>query len=98
MMKIKQSRLCKNWLLFQRNPSAFCCVITKTAKEQGRGSLVVKVTDLWLSCHEFEPGTTADPSVDGLIARISVTARRIRDMQGIFQNVRNSVQHRCQAC
>ncbi|GFX68650.1 hypothetical protein TNCV_1800631 [Trichonephila clavipes] len=27
----------------------------------GRGSLVIKVTDLWQTCHEFKPGTTEDP-------------------------------------
>ncbi|GFW77033.1 hypothetical protein TNCV_2724631 [Trichonephila clavipes] len=27
----------------------------------GRGSIVVKVTDLWPACHEFEPSTTEDP-------------------------------------
>ncbi|GFS76485.1 hypothetical protein TNCV_1621061 [Trichonephila clavipes] len=27
----------------------------------GRGSLVVKVTDLRLACHEFEPSTAEDP-------------------------------------
>ncbi|GFY30601.1 hypothetical protein TNCV_3117631 [Trichonephila clavipes] len=26
----------------------------------GRGSLVVKVKDLWLACHEFEPSTAED--------------------------------------
>ncbi|GFW72855.1 hypothetical protein TNCV_1266981 [Trichonephila clavipes] len=26
-----------------------------------RGSLMVKITDSWLSCHEFEPSTTKDP-------------------------------------
>ncbi|GFX68174.1 hypothetical protein TNCV_4439971 [Trichonephila clavipes] len=25
------------------------------------GSLVVKATDSWLTCHEFEPSTTKDP-------------------------------------
>ncbi|GFW07404.1 hypothetical protein TNCV_865761 [Trichonephila clavipes] len=31
-----------------------------TTFENGRGSLVVKVTDSWLVCHDFEPGTTED--------------------------------------
>ncbi|GFS83221.1 hypothetical protein TNCV_599841 [Trichonephila clavipes] len=32
-------------------------------------------------------------SDEDLIARISVAAGRIRDMPGIFRNVRNSMQH-----
>ncbi|GFW97399.1 HTH_Tnp_Tc3_2 domain-containing protein [Trichonephila clavipes] len=31
----------------------------------GHGSLVVKVTDSWLECHELEPSTTEDPSCRG---------------------------------
>ncbi|GFS88850.1 hypothetical protein TNCV_3569501 [Trichonephila clavipes] len=31
----------------------------------GRGSLVVKVTDLWPACHEFELRTTEDPPCRG---------------------------------
>ncbi|GFW60774.1 hypothetical protein TNCV_571191 [Trichonephila clavipes] len=31
----------------------------------GRGNLVVKVTDLLLECHEFEPSTTEDPPCRG---------------------------------
>ncbi|GFV16457.1 hypothetical protein TNCV_1526031 [Trichonephila clavipes] len=27
----------------------------------GRGGQVVKITDLWSACHEFEPSTTEDP-------------------------------------
>ncbi|GFX07818.1 hypothetical protein TNCV_4160871 [Trichonephila clavipes] len=30
-----------------------------------RGSLVVKVTDTWLACYEFESGTAEDPSRRG---------------------------------
>ncbi|GFW28202.1 hypothetical protein TNCV_4499321 [Trichonephila clavipes] len=37
-------------------------------------------------------------SVEDLIARLYVAAERICDMPGIFQNVWNSMQHRCQAC
>ncbi|GFV44350.1 hypothetical protein TNCV_998741 [Trichonephila clavipes] len=33
------------------------------------------------------------PSVEDFIARISVAAGRLRDMPGIFQNIRNSMQH-----
>ncbi|GFT28348.1 uncharacterized protein TNCV_646521 [Trichonephila clavipes] len=29
--------------------------------EVGRGSLVVKVTDSWLTCHKFEPSAAEDP-------------------------------------
>ncbi|GFV50318.1 hypothetical protein TNCV_622261 [Trichonephila clavipes] len=36
-------------------------------------------------------------SVENLIAQIFVAAGRIRDISGIFQNVRNSIQCRCQA-
>ncbi|GFU16021.1 hypothetical protein TNCV_1299861 [Trichonephila clavipes] len=39
-----------------------------------------------------------DADFEGLIARISVAAGRIVDMPGIFQNVRNSLQRRCQTC
>ncbi|GFX55470.1 hypothetical protein TNCV_267581 [Trichonephila clavipes] len=34
-------------------------------KYRGRGSLVVKVTDSWLSFHEFESSTTEDPLCRG---------------------------------
>ncbi|GFT73458.1 hypothetical protein TNCV_4020961 [Trichonephila clavipes] len=34
-----------------------------------RGSLVVKVTDSWLACHEFEFNTTEDPPCRGDDAR-----------------------------
>ncbi|GFW15145.1 hypothetical protein TNCV_172921 [Trichonephila clavipes] len=37
------------------------------------------------------------PSVEDLLAPISVAAERIRDMPGIFDNIRNSLQRRCQA-
>ncbi|GFS61384.1 hypothetical protein TNCV_3105621 [Trichonephila clavipes] len=33
--------------------------------EEGCGSLVVKVTNSWLACHEFKPGTVEDPSCTG---------------------------------
>ncbi|GFU55092.1 hypothetical protein TNCV_425991 [Trichonephila clavipes] len=29
------------------------------------GSLMVKVTDSWLACHEFEPSTDKDPPCGG---------------------------------
>ncbi|GFV38610.1 hypothetical protein TNCV_132491 [Trichonephila clavipes] len=32
----------------------------------GRGSLAVKVTGLWLACHELEPGTAEDPPCGGI--------------------------------
>ncbi|GFW92475.1 hypothetical protein TNCV_517921 [Trichonephila clavipes] len=38
---------------------------------------------------------TLVPSVDDLIARISVAAERICDMLRIFQNLKNSMQCRC---
>ncbi|GFV18003.1 hypothetical protein TNCV_168081 [Trichonephila clavipes] len=37
------------------------------------------------------------PSVEDLIARITVSDGKIRDMQGIFEKVRNSMKCRCQA-
>ncbi|GFT55750.1 hypothetical protein TNCV_4736541 [Trichonephila clavipes] len=33
----------------------------------GHGSQVVKVTDSWPACHEFEPGTAEDPSYRGAV-------------------------------
>ncbi|GBL79014.1 hypothetical protein AVEN_48971-1 [Araneus ventricosus] len=41
--------------------------------------------------------TPAD-SVKNVVARISVAAREMRNMLGIFQNVRNSIRRRCEAC
>ncbi|GFX68601.1 hypothetical protein TNCV_1800141 [Trichonephila clavipes] len=32
----------------------------------GHGSLVVKVTDSWLSCHDLEPSTVEEPPCRGL--------------------------------
>ncbi|GFU93571.1 hypothetical protein TNCV_948131 [Trichonephila clavipes] len=38
------------------------------AEDPDCGCLVVKVTDSWLVCHEFEPNTTEDPpSARGLL-------------------------------
>ncbi|GFV58746.1 hypothetical protein TNCV_3730841 [Trichonephila clavipes] len=34
-------------------------------KEDGRDSLVVKVTESWLACHEFEPSAAEDPPCRG---------------------------------
>ncbi|GFY16592.1 hypothetical protein TNCV_2787191 [Trichonephila clavipes] len=34
-------------------------------KGKDRGSLVVKVTDSWMACHEFEPSPAVDPSCRG---------------------------------
>ncbi|GFX41472.1 hypothetical protein TNCV_3490121 [Trichonephila clavipes] len=31
------------------------------AEQTWRGSLVIKVTDLWPACHEIEPSTPEDP-------------------------------------
>ncbi|GFT84034.1 hypothetical protein TNCV_1149321 [Trichonephila clavipes] len=36
------------------------------ASNCGHGSLVVKVTDSWLVCHEFEPSTVQDSSCRGM--------------------------------
>ncbi|GFU42820.1 hypothetical protein TNCV_3140031 [Trichonephila clavipes] len=38
------------------------------------------------------------PSVEDLVARISVASGRIRDTPGTLQNLRNSIQQLCQAC
>ncbi|GFV96355.1 hypothetical protein TNCV_2869331 [Trichonephila clavipes] len=38
------------------------------------------------------------PSVENLIARISVGAGRLSDMPGIVENVRSSMQSHCQTC
>ncbi|GBN62514.1 hypothetical protein AVEN_3196-1 [Araneus ventricosus] len=37
-------------------------------------------------------------SVEDAIARISVAVWGMRDLPGIFQNIRNSMQLRCEAC
>ncbi|GFU63524.1 hypothetical protein TNCV_1000751 [Trichonephila clavipes] len=33
----------------------------------GHGSLVVKVSDSWQACHEFEPSTAEDPPCRGVM-------------------------------
>ncbi|GFV83290.1 leucine-rich repeat-containing G-protein coupled receptor 6 [Trichonephila clavipes] len=45
---------------------------------EGRGSRVVKITDSWLACPEFEPGTAEDPPIfsNNLITELSDTAFR----------------------
>ncbi|GFU83819.1 hypothetical protein TNCV_1694891 [Trichonephila clavipes] len=40
----------------------------------GRGSLMVKVTDLWLTSHEFEPSTAEDPTCRVTMHRKSIHA------------------------
>ncbi|GFV91820.1 hypothetical protein TNCV_2974921 [Trichonephila clavipes] len=47
-----------------------------------------------IKCSVYE---TPVLSVEDLIARISIAVERIRDMPGIFQDVRNSLHHPCQA-
>ncbi|GBO34944.1 hypothetical protein AVEN_219592-1 [Araneus ventricosus] len=37
-------------------------------------------------------------SVEDVVARLSVTAEEIQDLPEIFQNVRNSMRRRCEAC
>ncbi|GFV32381.1 hypothetical protein TNCV_1676671 [Trichonephila clavipes] len=39
-----------------------------------RSSSVVKVTDSWLACHEFEPSTTDDPPCRGAMSVKSVAS------------------------
>ncbi|GFV19142.1 hypothetical protein TNCV_3223601 [Trichonephila clavipes] len=39
---------------------------------EGCGTLVVKVTDSWPACHEFEPSTVEDPPCRGAMPVISV--------------------------
>ncbi|GFY19252.1 uncharacterized protein TNCV_4226161 [Trichonephila clavipes] len=38
---------------------------TSTEMRDGRSSLVVKIADSWLACHEFDPGTAEDPPCRG---------------------------------
>ncbi|GFY03400.1 hypothetical protein TNCV_1173581 [Trichonephila clavipes] len=45
--------------------------------ESCRGSLVVKVTDSWPACHEFEPITTADPPCRGAMHIKSVESSHV---------------------
>ncbi|GFU77571.1 hypothetical protein TNCV_3499431 [Trichonephila clavipes] len=44
---------------------------------EGRGSFVVKVTDSWLACHEFEPSTTEDPPCRGAMYVKSVDSSNV---------------------
>ncbi|GBL72167.1 hypothetical protein AVEN_115157-1 [Araneus ventricosus] len=37
-------------------------------------------------------------SVEDVVTRISVAAGEMQDLPGIFQNVRNSMRRRCEAC
>ncbi|GFV19440.1 hypothetical protein TNCV_3663731 [Trichonephila clavipes] len=60
---------------------------------QGRGSLVVQVTDLWLACHEFEPSTAEDPSCRGAMHVKSVEAQTSSRWCGV--EVRRWCQLRC---
>ncbi|GFV25615.1 transposable element Tc3 transposase [Trichonephila clavipes] len=51
---------------------------------------------LLLGSHEEFGIETPFPSVEDLIARMSIAAGRIGHLPGIIQNVRNSMQRRCQ--
>ncbi|GFY04429.1 uncharacterized protein TNCV_4415171 [Trichonephila clavipes] len=44
---------------------------------RGRGSLVVKVTDSWSTCHEFEPNTAEDPPCRGAMHVKSVESSNV---------------------
>ncbi|GFT70257.1 hypothetical protein TNCV_3457011 [Trichonephila clavipes] len=39
----------------------------------GRSSLVLKVTDSWLVCHEFDPGTAKDPPCRGSRCTLNIS-------------------------
>ncbi|GFV19138.1 hypothetical protein TNCV_3223561 [Trichonephila clavipes] len=43
----------------------------------GRGSLVVKVTDSWPACHQFQPSTAEDPPCRGAMHVKSVKSSNI---------------------
>ncbi|GFT17416.1 hypothetical protein TNCV_4806801 [Trichonephila clavipes] len=43
----------------------------------GHGSQVIKITDSWLMCHEFEPSTTEDPPYRGTMHVKSVESSNI---------------------
>ncbi|GFX53597.1 hypothetical protein TNCV_2327121 [Trichonephila clavipes] len=45
--------------------------------KRGRGSLVIKVMDSWLDCHEFEPSTTEDPPDRGSMHIKSVESSNV---------------------
>ncbi|GFW43593.1 hypothetical protein TNCV_4769451 [Trichonephila clavipes] len=42
-----------------------------------RGSLVIKVTDLWPTCDEFEPSTAEDPPCSGAMHVKSVDSSNV---------------------
>ncbi|GFV04507.1 hypothetical protein TNCV_3322041 [Trichonephila clavipes] len=49
----------------------------------GRGSLVVKVTESWSACHEFEPFTAKDPPCRGTMPFKSVEVQRSSHSCGV---------------
>ncbi|GFX74240.1 hypothetical protein TNCV_2912731 [Trichonephila clavipes] len=67
-----QDVLAQNWGGNEPNHTVICLVLKAMADDRrttkpfammnrGRGSLVVKVTDSLLACHEFEPSAAEDP-------------------------------------
>ncbi|GFY32583.1 uncharacterized protein TNCV_673381 [Trichonephila clavipes] len=61
----------------------------------GRGSLVVKVTDLWLACHEFEPSTTEDLPYRGAMHVKSVESSNILPLVWCGNLKREMTAQRC---
>ncbi|GBN26505.1 hypothetical protein AVEN_169090-1 [Araneus ventricosus] len=54
----------------------------------------------YLSCGQMKTLVyeTSVDSVEDVVARISVTAGEMRDMPGIFKNVKNPMRSLCEAC
>ncbi|GFY26537.1 hypothetical protein TNCV_2878671 [Trichonephila clavipes] len=59
-----ESSMEKNTVEFHGNRKAPIFVVAFET-EIGHGSLVVKITNSWLTCHEFEPSAAEDPSCLG---------------------------------
>ncbi|GFW95482.1 uncharacterized protein TNCV_1721841 [Trichonephila clavipes] len=49
----------------------------------GRDSLVVKVTDSWSDCHEFEPSTAEDPPCRGAMHVKPVESSNVLPLEGV---------------
>ncbi|GFV54493.1 transposable element Tcb2 transposase [Trichonephila clavipes] len=73
-------------LICINNHTKHAIVVNRRLPESGSGHMKSSVSE------------TPVPSVEVFMSRISVTAGRIRDMPKVFDNVRNSMQLRFQAC
>ncbi|GFV57854.1 hypothetical protein TNCV_3072322 [Trichonephila clavipes] len=79
--------------LWSRTPDRLCRVVDG-------GNLVVKITDSWLECHEFEPNTAEDPPTPRLANRaIEIPQTKLRQIyvipkvSGVFsQEGRNQLE------